>query len=148
DGALERPAVGERRAEAARVVDHVVVRDEVPVRRDDDARASTAGPPAPIRPLALDDDTDDRRPHGFDHRHDGPRVCVEELYIIGGGLRHVCDLHVFWMRDGCTPPESAVTVEASQAWRRNAMVEGATVLVLVAVLIFGPIAWRVVRDRR
>src|SRR2546422_6894221 len=69
-------------------MDHVAVRDDVAIRRDDEARTgsrrrgATAPWPRPRR------DADDGRPHVLDHRDDDSRVGVQEPAVVRLSLNH------------------------------------------------------------
>src|SRR5256885_17052858 len=84
----EAPAVRRRGLEPAGAVDHVAVRDDVAIRRDDEARTGSRrrGAAAPwTRPRR---DADNGRPHALDHRDDDSRVGVQEPAVVRLPLSH------------------------------------------------------------
>lgn len=87
----EAAAIGERHANLARAVHHVIVGQDEPVRRDDHAGAGTLGRPSAA--LAFDADVHDRRRHGLDRADDSVRLAVEHGAITSAGR--------FWLA-GCS----------------------------------------------
>ena len=89
----QRAAVGQQDVEALGALDDVIVRQDEPVGREDDARSAAA----------VQLDANDRRPDDFDGVDHGARIRVEQLVVLRLlriEARRIC-VHVLSVRARC-----------------------------------------------